>query len=214
MAICGAKKRDGSICRMSAMPNGRCRLHGGKSPAGIASGTFKTGRYSKVLPARLAGRYAEARDDSELLALKEEIALTDARLQDLLARVDTGESGGLWRDLQGARIAFLAAQRAQDQEAQITTITTILDLIRRGHSDYAAWREVGGVLEQRRRLVESERKRLIEMQQTITAEQAMILVQALLASIKEHVTDRAALAAIQTKFIQLTARDDQRIIDG
>jgi len=29
------------------MPNGRCRLHGGRSLRGIASPTFKTGRYSK-----------------------------------------------------------------------------------------------------------------------------------------------------------------------
>ena len=29
---CGASTRRGSACRSPAMPNGRCRMHGGKSP--------------------------------------------------------------------------------------------------------------------------------------------------------------------------------------
>jgi hypothetical protein len=29
---CGARTRRGSGCQSPAMPNGRCRLHGGKSP--------------------------------------------------------------------------------------------------------------------------------------------------------------------------------------
>jgi hypothetical protein len=190
------------------MPNGRCRLHGGLTPSGIASPNYKHGRYSEVLPARLQGRYKAARDDGELLALREDVALTDARLADLIARVDTGESGALWKKLQETRLAFMAARRADDPIGQAEAITTIMETIGRGHSDYAAWREIGGVLEQRRKLVESERKRLIEMQQTITAEQAMVLVQALLASIRTHATERAALAAIQADFIQLTGRND------
>ena len=28
---CGARRRDGQRCRGAAMPNGRCRIHGGKS---------------------------------------------------------------------------------------------------------------------------------------------------------------------------------------
>jgi hypothetical protein len=28
---CGAKRRDGDSCASPAMPNGRCRMHGGKS---------------------------------------------------------------------------------------------------------------------------------------------------------------------------------------
>ena len=29
---CGAKTRRGTECQSPAMPNGRCRMHGGKSP--------------------------------------------------------------------------------------------------------------------------------------------------------------------------------------
>jgi hypothetical protein len=54
-ARCGAKNRCGMPCRCPAMPNGRCRLHGGlstgaKTPAGIErirQSVTKHGRYSQ-----------------------------------------------------------------------------------------------------------------------------------------------------------------------
>jgi hypothetical protein len=45
---CGARTRKGSPCRSPAMPNGRCRMHGGLSP-GAPRGNknaFKHGRYT------------------------------------------------------------------------------------------------------------------------------------------------------------------------
>ena len=47
---CGAKTRAGSPCQGPAMPNGRCRLHGGKSPGaptGKANGNYRTGHWTK-----------------------------------------------------------------------------------------------------------------------------------------------------------------------
>lgn len=53
---CGARRKyDGQPCQCPAMPNGRCRLHGGKStgprtPDGrekSAKANFKHGRYTK-----------------------------------------------------------------------------------------------------------------------------------------------------------------------
>jgi hypothetical protein len=45
---CKARTRQGSRCQSPAMPNGRCRLHGGKSPGAPEGNTnaFKHGRYS------------------------------------------------------------------------------------------------------------------------------------------------------------------------
>src|SRR6202040_190210 len=45
---CGARTRNGSRCRSAAMPNGRCRMHGGMSP-GAPKGNknaFKHGHYT------------------------------------------------------------------------------------------------------------------------------------------------------------------------
>lgn len=205
--VCGAKKKDGTPCQRRPMPNGKCYLHGGKSPAGLASGTFRTGRYSKALPARLLARYEQAQTDPDLLALREEVVLLDARLADVLSRVDTGESGALWKQARQAMHAFLRARVAGKKKEMHEALTALEDVITRGAADYAAWDEIASVIEQRRKLVESERKRLIEMQQTITAEKAMTLVQALLESVRQNVTDRQQLAAIQSDFVRLMTFD-------
>jgi hypothetical protein len=45
---CHARTRSGRLCQTPAMPNGRCRMHGGKSP-GAPKGNknaFKHGHYS------------------------------------------------------------------------------------------------------------------------------------------------------------------------
>ena len=47
---CGAKTRRGTPCQAPAMPNGRCRMHGGKSPgapSGPANGNYRTGYWTK-----------------------------------------------------------------------------------------------------------------------------------------------------------------------
>ena len=44
---CGAKTRASHPCKSPAMPNGRCRMHGGKStgaPCGTAHGQYKHGK--------------------------------------------------------------------------------------------------------------------------------------------------------------------------
>lgn len=46
---CGAKTRGGGSCNSPAMPNGRCRMHGGASPGapkGSKNGMYRHGRYT------------------------------------------------------------------------------------------------------------------------------------------------------------------------
>ena len=47
---CGAKTRRGTICDGPAMPNGRCKTHGGRSPGaprGERNGNWRSGFYSQ-----------------------------------------------------------------------------------------------------------------------------------------------------------------------
>jgi hypothetical protein len=47
---CGAKTRGGEPCRYPAMPNGKCRIHGGASPGaprGAANGRFRDGFWTR-----------------------------------------------------------------------------------------------------------------------------------------------------------------------
>lgn len=204
-AICGAKTRSGAPCTQRPMANGRCRQHGGKTPHGMALPQTTHGRYSKYLPQRLHERYNASLNDPELLALREDIALLESRLTDLIQRVDSGEAGALWRELREAWDAIEDA-RGKDAVKLAEALTALGVLIRRGQADYAAWDEVRSVQEQKRKLIESEQKRLVAMQQMVTAEQAMLFASAIQDAVKRHVTDRKVLAAIAADVAALSNR--------
>jgi hypothetical protein len=163
---------------------------------GPAAGGFVHGRYSTFLPTRLAAHYDEAAHDPELLELRRDIALTDARINDVLSRVDTGESGQLWRQAQAAMGRFRREQARGNIEAMQRALVRLERLITDGAADYAAWQAVGDLLEQRRRLVDSETRRLAASHDILTSEQAMTLMAQMVAIIQRHVPDRAVLGAI------------------
>jgi hypothetical protein len=142
---------------------------------GQAHGRYSHGRYSKVLPVRILARYRQASKDADLTALRSEIALLDARVGDLLTRIDTGESG-----------------------APLVS----------GVQDYDAWAAIQELIEQRRKLVDTERKRLITLQQTITAERATLMLGVVVDIIAKHIKDRAVLSQIAVELQRLGSAED------
>ena len=198
MSQCAARsKRSGERCRRAAMlGKDVCAMHGGKTPQGIALPQTKQGRYSQHLPSRLLATYETAKTDPELLALRDEVALIDARLTDLLKRVETGESGAVWRQVRETFAEYRTAKATNKTAEADSALCELESLITRGVADELAWIDVRATLEQRRKLVESERKRLVEMQQMVSADQAMLMVRALTAAVREHVRDPAVLRAI------------------
>lgn len=70
--------------------------------------------------------------------------------------------------------------------------------------DHESWSAIVGLLESRRKLVDSEHKRMVAMQQTITAEKALVLLAAVVDVIRRHVTDRETLASISHDIRALT----------
>ena len=103
--LCGARKRDGQPCRAAAMKNGKCRLHGGATPGGVASPHFRHGRrsrYLKLLSGDLRAGFRAALSDKQLLSLREEVALLTARTMQLLGRLRTQEGAeyeATWAEL-------------------------------------------------------------------------------------------------------------------
>jgi len=160
-----------------------CYRHGGRTRTGLAHPSLTAGRYSRSLPVRLAARYEESLQDPDLLSLRDEVAALDARIHEVMQGLDTGESGGIWRDLRDAH--------GRGESATVSV------LIERGATEAEAWSELLTLLEQRRRLVESERKRLVELHQVLTIDQAMDMLARVVLAVREHVTDRTALAGIQ-----------------
>jgi hypothetical protein len=198
MQRCGSKnKQNGGTCENWVVRGRtRCRIHGGKSLVGTACPHYRSGRYSEYVPERLRARYEQAQDDPDLLSLRSEVALVDARLIDLLSRVDSGESGQLWADLKRAHQEFTAAKRGKDVARMQVTLTRVEYLIDSAVQDHQAWAEIGALIEQRRKLTESEAKRQRELQQMLTTEEALAMIRRLIDILTVHIPDRKILSAI------------------
>lgn len=199
---CTARRKNGQgHCTSFAMANGKCRVHGGASLSGLASPVLVSGRYSKHLPTRLIGRYEAALSDPELLALRDDVSLLDTRIGQVVAALDTGESRECWVALM-ATVSTLEDQwqklldDGEPPEEMERTIESIGRLVRAGLSEGYVWSEIRGLLKERAALVASEQKRLVDMQQYVTAEKALLFVSAVMDSVRRHVHDRDALIAI------------------
>ena len=70
----------------------------------------------------------------------------------------------------------------------------------------ATWEAISLLIDQRRKLAEAERKRLVDMQQMITAEQAAVLVATLTDAVRRHVDDPAVLSAIAADVDRILTR--------
>lgn len=204
-AICGAKTRSGKPCQTRPMANGRCRMHGGATPSGIASPHFKTGTYTRYLPSRLLERYHESLSDPDRLALDDAIAVIDARLVDELLNVEQGGSVEAWEAASEAYKELKAAMTAVDIPGAQSAMTALESILIGRAEDHTAWTKFDSLLEQRRKLVDTDRKRRRDMQQMVTVEQAMLLVGLLVGVVKARVSDPIILAGIQSDINGLLA---------
>src|SRR5262249_6908633 len=89
--VCGAKTRSGTPCRRRPLAGrNRCRLHGGSTPAGIASPHFRHGkrsRYFRHLPKEIGEHYQAALHDEQLVSLREQLALLEARMLEVAGKL-------------------------------------------------------------------------------------------------------------------------------
>jgi hypothetical protein len=190
--VCNGSKRDGLPCTNPAVRGKtKCRQHGGLSLSGMGSPTYKSGKYSKVIPLRLVARYEEARANPHLLSLTDDIAAAESRLADLFSRVDHGESGAVWQALGAAFEAFSSAMTGNDLPAMRVHLATMRRLIGEGTHDYAAWADILKVWDTRCKLTHTETKTLITMQQMVSTEQLMVYFGSIAQAVQEAVTAHA-----------------------
>lgn len=208
MARCTAKaKQTQEQCKSPAMiGKTTCQYHGGKSLSGITSPTYKTGRYSKNLPTRLAARYQQAIDDPELITLRDEVALLDSRISEVILKIDTGEAGAIWKELRETYADMQAATRQGDSDGVKQALSSLNSLIKNGAADYQQWGEIATLIEGRRKLVESESKRQQILMTMMTAEQTMMLVSVIQDVVMRNVDDRATRLAIQNELNGIIVR--------
>ena len=150
---------------------------------------YKGGRYSRYMPARLLEAYDQSRQDPDILSLNEDISLTEARVADVLQRVDTAESGAMWDELSKLAKEIKLARKSGDPGLVEDLFDEMLKLISKGKGDRENWREIGDLLERKRKLSESQLKLLVTKQEFISRQQAVALVSNLVEVVKTHVND-------------------------
>lgn len=122
--------------------------------------------------------------------------MLDVRIGELLKRLDTGETGAVWKEL---KEAWLSVEHVMwDPSLLALALSQVGALIERGFGDQVAWGEVVELLERRRKLVSTEQKKKVADQQMITVQDALVMVQLIVQSVKRNVTDNKALAAISS----------------
>lgn len=175
---CGAKTRKGGNSKRASMSNGRCYRHGGATPSGLASPHFIHRRYSEALPAGLAPRFAASKSDPDLLELRAEIALIDARIEELLARVQTQETVGRWSEAKAVHQRMRVADQARRATDAATALAEPGDIFERGDADFDLWDQIGQLITLRARLVRTESQRMKDLQQMVAVDKVWTLVAA------------------------------------
>jgi hypothetical protein len=207
--ICGHRDRRQLPCtKKPENGTGRCKHAGARSGKGLANPAYRHGHFSRYMPPPLLEIAARAMHDGELLNAARDLALLEARLDQLLRRVDTGETGRTWGALQQEWQAFRETLRQASshpndpakQEDVNQRIVALSLLVSRGQGDAQAWMEIEELLEIRRKFIETEGRRREKMQETVDLEEALISYRALVSAVKDEVKDPKLQRRIAERF--------------
>jgi hypothetical protein len=196
------------------MRNGRCRMHGGASLAGIASGTFKTGlrcRSGLNLPETLQKAFAEAFEDPELLSLRRQIALHEARETELANQL--GDAGTITASVQGTWSEMKEARRRNSAEAIAAAWHAHDAAMASEGTNRTVWVELRHVALLIVKLKDRENERLENLHQRLSREQAVAFIRAMSVGVRDAVSEAISdpvtraglLRAIATRFALLTS---------
>lgn len=186
--ICGALTSSKKMCRNDPMENGRCRLHGGKSPKGLDHPRTTHGSYSKYLPKSIIDKYEAAQSDAELLTLKNEVQLISARLYQLAEKVDEAGGKKKYETLlhQYDRWQKAEANNLKNKHMAKLNFENTLDDIKK---DLGIWDEITMLVDTKRKLIDSEQRKLASMEQFVPAERVAMLMGALMKIVVDELED-------------------------
>lgn len=201
--FCGARTRRGTECKAPAMTNGRCRVHGGAALKGLDSPAFKHGRRSKYLPANVLAMVAELNTDEDRLAMETELALIDARMNQVLTAADGSAAPAAWKMAGDEMQKFLDASRRKNHAVAHGALQRLEEILTNGVGETKAWEEVRSIIDQRARLVEFEERRAVANGKAIPVDQVMNMIAAFQALVRDEVTDPSARRRISERLFSL-----------
>lgn len=203
MARCKAKaKSTGDQCKNGAMADtGVCRLHGGKAALmnrGKGNVSYKDGHRSKMFKdAKLQERFDLAMSDPDLLQHRKSAAILDTLLEDTLQAINTdaGASERMWEKAMRLLEEAMVTLSHKEYETR-QNLLRLENHIREGLTDAQARAEARKLVQERTSVAQRELDRMSKLSSTLTAEQAMILFQALMNEVGtiKDANDRARIS--------------------
>lgn len=177
--ICGALTNQRKFCTTVPMENGRCRLHGGKSLNGLDHPRTKHGGYSKYIPKALMEKYKDAQENEDLLSLREETALITTRIYELTEKAQETSGKKKFKEVIELYNRWQSAER-KGIESAFMIKNDLEDVLDQVEKDLKVWDEIADMVNLKRRLVDSEQKKMNNMQQYVPVDKVMLLIGALM----------------------------------
>jgi len=135
-----------------------------------------------------------------MAALTDQIAIVDVREAELLGRLSPEGNTARWHIAADALDEMDAARRMPDGPRKAATLAAcfgaLQDAVRQGVNEEQVWRSFYENVEVRRRLVETERRRIEGLKAYLTIEQAFALMGRVVGLIKEAGIERRKMAYI------------------
>ena len=176
---------------------GRCYLHGGTTKRGPAHPNYKHGlfsqRYTGILAS--AGRAYDAVQELSTLrsALAINASLLDHKLGEVLA---AGPSDATWLEVGRLTTEIERVRDSGDRKRMAALLNTRDELIKTQCSSVRARREVDGLLNTQRKLVDTEERRKDRADVTVSITTFLGFFDMLVEVVRTHVTDPEQRAAI------------------
>jgi hypothetical protein len=203
---CRCKAFDAKPCQKApSKGRTRCRRHGGASLVGPAHPNFRTGRHSKVLKGGLAQVYQTAINDPHLVSVRDELALIDMRVAQLLEAIGETGNAKLLKEIRAKFDVFKAAGKKKGKQSAIEGLGALEQvdrLIDEALTAAATWDELRETLDLRRKLSETETRRMRDLHQLIDVKSALAMMTLLVDEVRKRVKDPAVLAALSAQFVR------------
>jgi hypothetical protein len=222
-AICGAKTRSGSQCHQAPVRGrSRCRMHGGTTPTGVASATWKHGGRSQAryrIHGPLGDAYQRHLADPDYMALDQELALVTGQLElcaEELSQLrplpaqELEENGPCTRcrrsmgehpvDALDPRLDNPHVRCAEHQPRVVAGFDNETRAARL-HEIGTLQTRLAHLIEQRRRLAETEVHRVKVAQDNLSAETAKLLGHAVLVALREESGDLELVGRVQSRTV-------------
>lgn len=151
------------------------------------------------IPQIIRQDYLDAQNNPDLLSLRDDIALLDARRNQLMGFIDSGINPKDLSRIGDLLLEFETAVANRDT-AKSQKVFKELKGITESHTDvYEQWKEVLSLLEAKRRLIEAERRRIVDLTAMVDSATAMRVINDIYSIIINNIKDEKVLRQIKAE---------------